>query len=104
VVILPSLLLLVKRKCFLFIAQLTSLIQQLQPKLDFVNTQIQQQQQQGGLDNHTELEKLMNEKDDLMKRERDAITQKNTVQTDLQAKAAAVSGCSQNLVWAVTVE
>ena len=55
-----------------------------------MNTQIQQQQQQGGLDNHTELEKLMNEKDDLMKRERDAITQKNTVQTDLQAKAQEI--------------
>jgi len=32
----------------------------------------------------------MNEKDDLIKRERDAITQKNTVQTDLQAKAQEI--------------
>ena len=79
-------------------AQLTSLIQQLQPKLEFVNTQIQQQQQQRGLDNHTALEKLMNEKDDLMKRERDAITQKNTVQTDLQAKAQEIMDLRMGLV------
>ena len=32
----------------------------------------------------------MNEKDDLMKRERDAISQKNMVQTDLQGKAQEI--------------
>lgn len=70
-------------------AQLGNGIQQLQQKLEFVKTQIQQTQQGGG-DNHAELEKLRNEKDELMTREKDMSAQLKNVQTELAAKAQEV--------------
>ncbi|XP_063422808.1 signal transducer and activator of transcription 5B-like isoform X1 [Mytilus trossulus] len=69
-------------------AQLGNALNQLQQKLEFAKTQIQQWQQGG--DNQHELEKLRNEKEELMNKEKEISAQQKNVQTELSAKAQEV--------------
>lgn len=69
-------------------AQLGNALNQLQQKLEFAKTQIQQWQQAG--DNQHELEKLRNEKEELMNKEKEISAQQKNVQTELSTKAQEV--------------